>query len=74
MPIDRFSRALLERFGQEAREIAYRQVNAASAPDVRASWSAILAKLIELTDRLPTTEHMDYLGDPSVPEADLPGK
>lgn len=74
MPIDRFSRALLERFGEEAREIAYRQANAASTPAVRASWSAIVAKLTELTDRLPTTEHRDYLGDPSVPEADLPAK
>jgi hypothetical protein len=74
LQIDQFARALTERFGWEACEVAHQQANAASTAEVKASWSAIVAKITELTGRLPTTDHSRCHDEPDGRAIDRPGQ
>lgn len=64
----------MERFGSEAHGIALQQADAALAPDIRSTWTAIVAKITELAAPSPTTDHSCRLGEPDGCAVDQPSQ
>lgn len=62
-PIDRFVRAMVDRFGDDAAGIALGQAQTA-VPEVAASWTLIAARIADLVSLQSTNEGMADVAEP----------